>query len=277
MKQTTFMLLIIMTLLLAACQDEASETTEVPQATAVPEPTAAAQDTRAEEVSTDPTEEPEAPEPTAEPTGGQLKNPLQSQPEPSEADTEAEESDSEEAAEEAAEAGDASTVIADEQLELMAAIAPPPQLSDRELGVHPGPCLPGISLGVNEIEGEDYTCGTFTVPQNWEEPDGRNLDLAFVVVKATSEQPASEALLFLSGGPGQRATGKPIHPYQHLRADRDIILLDQRGTGFSQRLGYEECLVLALQNDAPAAQIEALQVAAFNPLESPTPLGVLTI
>ena len=259
MKQTTFILLIIMALLLAACQDEASETTEVPQATAVPEPTAAAQDTRAEEVATDPTEEPEAPEPTTEPTA-----------EPSEA----EESVSEEAAEEAAEAGDASRVIADEQLELMAAIAPPPQLSDRELGVHPGPCLPGISLGVNEIEGEDYTCGTFTVPQNWEEPDGRNLDLAFVVVKATSEQPASEALVFLSGGPGQSATGqRSIIPYQHLRADRDIILLDQRGTGYSQRLGYEECLVLALQNDAPAAQIEALQVAAFNPLENPTPLG----
>ena len=68
MKQTTFMLLIIMILLLVACQDEASETTEVPQATAVPEPTVAAQDTRAEEVSTEPTEEPEAPEPTVAPT-----------------------------------------------------------------------------------------------------------------------------------------------------------------------------------------------------------------
>ena len=179
----------------------------------------------------------------------------------------------EELEESGVEEGEATTSMPDEQLELMAAIAPPPQLSDRELGVHPGPCLPGISLGVNEIEGEDYTCGTFTVPQNWDEPDGRNLDLAFVVVKATSEQPASEALLFLSGGPGQRAISKPIHPYQPLRADRDIILLDQRGTGFSQRLGYEECLVLALQNDAPAAQIEALQAAAYNPLENPTPLG----
>ena len=54
--------------MLAACQDEASETAAVPEATAVPEPTAAAQDTRAEELSTEPTEEPEAPEPTAEPT-----------------------------------------------------------------------------------------------------------------------------------------------------------------------------------------------------------------
>ena len=68
MKRTAMFLSILLVLLLASCQDEASETAEVPEATAVPEPTAAAQDTRAEEVSTEPTEEPEAPEPTAEPT-----------------------------------------------------------------------------------------------------------------------------------------------------------------------------------------------------------------
>ncbi|MEE4238437.1 MAG: alpha/beta hydrolase, partial [Anderseniella sp.] len=181
--------------------------------------------------------------------------------------SEAEESDSEEAAEEAAEAGDASTVIADEQLELMAAIAPPPQLSDRELGVHPGPCLPGVSPGDNLVEGEDYTCGTFTVPQNWEEPDGRNLDLSFVVVQATGENPEPDPLLFLNGGPGESAilsVDTTVKKYQELQPERDIILFDTRGLGLSQRLGFEECLVLALQNGAPAEQIAALQVAVPN-------------
>ncbi len=165
------------------------------------------------------------------------------------------------------EEGEPTTSTPDEQLELMAAIAPPPQLSDRELGVHPGPCLPGVSPGDNLVEGEDYTCGTFTVPQNWEEPDGRNLDLAFVVVKATGENPEPDPLLFLNGGPGESAilsVDTTIKKYQELQPERDVILFDTRGLGLSQRLGFEECLVLALQNDAPAEQIAALQVAAPN-------------
>jgi pimeloyl-ACP methyl ester carboxylesterase len=161
----------------------------------------------------------------------------------------------------------------DSQVDELAQIMPPPRLSDREIGVHIEACEPTQSPGVDAVEGEDYYCGVLTVPQNWDEPDGRNLDLAFVVVNATEKQSASEALIFLSGGPGQNAIGKPIHSYQHLQTDRDIIRLDQRGTGFSQRLGWEECLVLALQNDAPPAQVEALQAAAYNPLEEgSTPL-----
>lgn len=161
------------------------------------------------------------------------------------------------------------------QVDRLAQIIYPPRLSDQELGIHVSECEPTQSFGIKAVEGEDYYCGVFTVPQNWDEPDGRNLDLAFVVVEATGEQPASDALLFLSGGPGQNAILKPIGSYQNLRTDRDIIRLDQRGTGFSQRLGWEECLVLALQNDAPPAQIEALQAAAYNPLEEgSTPLNL---
>ena len=181
----------------------------------------------------------------------------------------AEESDSEEAVEEAAEAGDASTAIPDEaadtRIELMAAIAPPPQLSERELGIHTVPCSPGVLSGNNLVEGEDYTCGVFTVPQNWEEPDGNHLDLSFVVVQATGENPEPDPLLFLEGGPGQSAIlGKDIKKYQQLRPDRDLIFFDTRGLGLSQRLGFEECLVLAMQNDAPADQIAAMEAAAPN-------------
>ncbi len=161
----------------------------------------------------------------------------------------------------------------DLQVDRLAKVISPPRLSGREPGIHIEACEPTQSPGIDSVEGEDYECGVFTVPQNWDEPRGPGLDLAFVVVKATGEQPASDALMFLSGGPGQSSLSKPIDTYQHLLADRDIIRLDQRGTGFSQRLGYEECLVLALQNDAPPAQIEALQAAAFNPLvKGSTPL-----
>jgi len=164
-----------------------------------------------------------------------------------------------------AEAGDTATDISGEQLELMAAIAPPPQLSDREPGVDSVSCSPGVLPGNNLVEGEDYTCGVFTVPQNWDEPDGRNLDLSYVVVNATGENPEPDPILYLAGGPGSSAIlNKGINKYQKLRPDRDLIIFDIRGVGLSQRLGFEECLVLAMQNDAPADQIEALRTAAPN-------------
>ncbi len=161
----------------------------------------------------------------------------------------------------------------DLQVDRLAKVISPPRLSGREPGIHIEACEPTQSPGINAVEGEDFECGVFTVPQSWDEPDGPYLDLAFVMVKATGEEPASNALIFLAGGPGQSAMTKPIDGYQRLQENHDIIRLDQRGTGFSQRLGYEECLVLALQHDAPPAQIEALQAASFNPLaEGSTPL-----
>ena len=161
----------------------------------------------------------------------------------------------------------------DLQVDRLATVISPPRLSGREPGIHIEACEPTQSPGINAVEGEDYFCGIFTVPQNWAEPDGPYLDLSFVVVKASGEQPASDALIFLAGGPGQSAMTKPIDGYQRVRENHDIIRMDQRGTGFSQRLGYEECLLLALQNDAPPAQIEVLQAASFNPLvKGSTPL-----
>jgi pimeloyl-ACP methyl ester carboxylesterase len=155
----------------------------------------------------------------------------------------------------------------DKEIAQLAIFSPPPQLSERELGIHILPCDPARSPGADEVEGEDYYCGVFTVPQNWEEPDGRNLDLAFVVAKATGENPVPDPLIFLTGGPGQSAVHQPLDAYGQLRTDHDILRLDQRGTGSSQRLSFEECLVLALQNGAPADQIAALRESAVNPFE----------
>ncbi len=121
--------------------------------------------------------------------------------------------------EEASATGDTMDSSPDEELAQMAAIAPPPQLSDRELGVHTVPCLPDVSFGVQLVEGEDYTCGVFTVPQNWDDPDGRNLDLGFVVVNAIDDEPRTDALLYLAGGPGNASAilSTDISGYRNLR------------------------------------------------------------
>jgi len=151
----------------------------------------------------------------------------------------------------------------EEALTLLSALAPPPQLSERTLGIHTVSCLPGTAPGFLEVEGESYSCGVFTVPQNWGNPDGRNLDLGFLVASATGETPQPDPLIFLTGGPGASAIfAANFDKYQNVRTERDIIFFDIRGVGVSQRLGFEECLVLALENTARADQITALQAAA---------------
>jgi len=166
----------------------------------------------------------------------------------------------------------------EEALGQLSVLAPPPQLSDREPGIHTVSCLPGTARGSNEVEGEDYSCGVFTVPQDWLNPDGRNLDLGFLVARATGDNPQPDPLLYLAGGPGQSAVlAPPFDKYQTVRTDRDIIFFDIRGVGLSQRLGVEECLVLALENGAPTERIEGLQAAAVrflaiaNGEEAPAP------
>ena len=140
----------------------------------------------------------------------------------------------------------------------MALVNPPPQLSTLEPGVTITPCEAGAPLGSDEIEGETYYCGIFTAPMDWENPSAGNLDLNFVVVKASGDNPAPDPLLFVAGGPGQSAIISTVNAYERLRPQHDIVRLAQRGAGYGQRLGLEECLVLALQDEEAEDQVGAL-------------------
>lgn len=161
-----------------------------------------------------------------------------------------------------------------EQLAQLAQVNPPPRFSDLPVGVTNVPCDPIVALsGEDEVEGETYYCGVFTVPQNWDAPDGRNLDLTFVVAKATGDAPAPDPLLFLAGGPGQSAVLTGIDAYANVRPTRDIVRLAQRGSGLGQRLGEEECLALAGQDEAIAARLEALIDAAQAAATSESPVA----
>lgn len=127
-----------------------------------------------------------------------------------------------------------------EQIAQMALINPPPQLSEREPGITITPCEVGAPIGPDEVEGETYTCGIFTVPMNWDAPAAGNLDLSFVVAKATGENPSPDPLVYLAGGPGQSAAISAIVAYDKIRPTHDIVRLAQRGTGYGQRLGLEK-------------------------------------
>jgi pimeloyl-ACP methyl ester carboxylesterase len=82
-------------------------------------------------------------------------------------------------------------------------------------------------------------CGTFVTPENPDEPDGRKIELFVARVPAISFNKQSDPLFLIAGGPGTSAVDlytSSSGPFDRIRRDRDIILLDQRGTGRSNRL-----------------------------------------
>jgi pimeloyl-ACP methyl ester carboxylesterase len=82
-------------------------------------------------------------------------------------------------------------------------------------------------------------CGTLTVPENPGQPDGRQVELAFAVKPARASTAQPDPVVFLAGGPGQSARDAlPIMQgaLNELNRERDLVFLDQRGTGGSSAL-----------------------------------------
>ena len=87
-----------------------------------------------------------------------------------------------------------------------------------------------------EIEGKTIICGTVSVPENHDKPDGTRVDLIFTLMKSHSSYPAPDPLLHLHGGPGGGVLGR-IEKFAEIfdpwRATRDIVMFDQRAAGLS--------------------------------------------
>lgn len=79
-------------------------------------------------------------------------------------------------------------------------------------------------------------CGTYEVFENRQ--SGRTIHLNVMVLPALTDKPAPDPWFPIAGGPGQRATD--LFPLlgvtSQIRQQRDVILVDQRGTGGSNRL-----------------------------------------
>ena len=85
----------------------------------------------------------------------------------------------------------------------------------------------------------DAYCGTLKVYENRATRQGRQIDLNIVVLPALRSDAQPDPLFFLAGGPGQGAAklAKAVREiFQRVQNDRDIVLVDQRGTGKSNPL-----------------------------------------
>lgn len=82
-------------------------------------------------------------------------------------------------------------------------------------------------------------CGYLHVLENRAKPNGRRLKLSVAILKSLSPNPRPDPVVVLSGGPGEPFVGRvPAFiagkSMDVLRADRDIIVYDQRGVSFSE-------------------------------------------
>jgi pimeloyl-ACP methyl ester carboxylesterase len=82
-------------------------------------------------------------------------------------------------------------------------------------------------------------CGHYGVRENRDDPHSKELQLHVAVIPALRLKPSADPLFILSGGPGQAASDfyLSVAPaFTRIRRDRDLVLIDQRGTGRSNRL-----------------------------------------
>jgi pimeloyl-ACP methyl ester carboxylesterase len=81
-------------------------------------------------------------------------------------------------------------------------------------------------------------CATVSVPEDRARPDGRRIGIFVAVLPANTLDPRPDPLVILAGGPGQAASSLGPFAAQlgEVRRTRDIVLVDQRGTGRSAAL-----------------------------------------
>jgi pimeloyl-ACP methyl ester carboxylesterase len=118
--------------------------------------------------------------------------------------------------------------------------------------------------------GHEVECGWLIVPEDHAKPEGNTIKLAVARFKSDAAQPEPDPIVYLEGGPGGSAL-KNYPPqfdayFGPLVKKRDMILFDQRGTGYSQpSLTCPELKQVALETlnqDLSQEQSQALSVKA---------------
>lgn len=86
---------------------------------------------------------------------------------------------------------------------------------------------------------EPLRCAQVTVPADYQRPDENQYEIFVAIAPSLRENAKPDPVFVLAGGPGQSGSSI-IHllsnAMQKLRATRDIVFIDQRGTGRSGKL-----------------------------------------
>ena len=136
--------------------------------------------------------------------------------------------------------------------------------------------LPGTNLTANA------RCGSFEVAENPAEPDGRKISLKIGIAPATGKTTEPDPVFIFAGGPGQAASETWVimrSVLDKVRKTRDIVMIDQRGTGGSNKLAckseLEEDLNQEINLDLVRSETEkCLAELNGNPLFYTTDIGM---
>ena len=117
-------------------------------------------------------------------------------------------------------------------------------LAAASCGGHPAPAAsapPVNSLTVKActVDGLAARCGTLIVPEDRLTRTGRTIPLRFVVIPATFAEKAPDPVVYFAGGPGGSAVDDipgEVSLLGTLNLHRDLVFIDQRGTGQSNPL-----------------------------------------
>jgi pimeloyl-ACP methyl ester carboxylesterase len=98
---------------------------------------------------------------------------------------------------------------------------------------------PGLKPCRLQAVEHDAWCGVVSRPLDASQPNGTRIDVHFAVLPALARNRKPDPVLFFAGGPGQSAMdlGGPVsRMLGRLSYRRDVVLIDQRGTGRSAPL-----------------------------------------
>ncbi|MEM6708714.1 MAG: alpha/beta hydrolase [Pseudomonadota bacterium] len=111
--------------------------------------------------------------------------------------------------------------------------------------------------GANRI---DADCVSVTRPLDPERPDGEQLELTVAILKSLAPQPAQDAFTLINGGPGGSSIELLVDLAPLLTGilrERDIVVVDQRGTGLSHPLHCDILDSVETEPDAEATRAAA--------------------
>ena len=86
-------------------------------------------------------------------------------------------------------------------------------------------------------------CGHIRVLESRAAAGGREIEIHFVRARAVGDDPAPDPVFVLTGGPGEhasRSTAQRLRSKVRFLERRDVVIVDQRGTGRSNPLDCEE-------------------------------------
>lgn len=133
----------------------------------------------------------------------------------------------------------------------------------------PRPEFHGCQIGAGDAAQRlQALCTTITVPEDRAHPAGQHIGLQVALLKARSSTPKSDALFYIAGGPGQASTESFVQEagaFDRIRSEHDVVLVDQRGTGGSNRL---DCPTPASGTDQGEAAVTAAAADCLKQLRA---------